>query len=95
MVNQRLVLYKRLASCRDDAEVDQIRDELLDRFGALPPDAENLLQVIRLKILASRLGIAAIDAGRGELVLTAAPSTRVDPAAPGEPADAGQRGACA
>ncbi len=79
VVNQRLVLYKRLASCRDDAEVDRIRDELLDRFGALPQDAENLLQVIRLKMLASRLGIAAIEAARGELVLTAAPSTRVDP----------------
>jgi transcription-repair coupling factor (superfamily II helicase) len=79
VVNQRLVLYKRLASCRDDAEVDRIRDELLDRFGALPADAENLLQVIRLKILAARLGIAAIDAGRGELVLSAAPTTNVDP----------------
>ncbi|MDX1384372.1 MAG: TRCF domain-containing protein, partial [Thermoanaerobaculia bacterium] len=79
VVNQRLVLYKRLASCRDDAEVDRIRDELLDRFGPLPADAENLLQVIRLKILAARLGVAAVEMARGELVLTAAPSSKVDP----------------
>jgi transcription-repair coupling factor (superfamily II helicase) len=79
VVNQRLVLYKRLASCRDDAEVDQIRDELLDRFGALPPDAENLLEVIRLKILARSLGIAAVDKSSGEIVLTASRSTGVDP----------------
>jgi transcription-repair coupling factor (superfamily II helicase) len=78
-VNQRLVLYKRLASCREDAEVDRIRDELLDRFGALPAEAENLLDVIRLKIRARRIGVAAIDAVRGELVLTAAANTRVDP----------------
>jgi transcription-repair coupling factor (superfamily II helicase) len=32
-VNERLVLYKRLASCRDDAEVDRLRDEILDRYG--------------------------------------------------------------
>jgi transcription-repair coupling factor (superfamily II helicase) len=78
-VNQRLVLYKRLASCRDDSEVDRIRDELLDRFGALPSEAENLIEVIRIKIRARRLGVAAIDTLNGELVLTAADKTRVDP----------------
>jgi transcription-repair coupling factor (superfamily II helicase) len=79
VVNQRLVLYKRLASCRDATEVDRIRDELLDRFGPLPPAAENLLEVIRLKILAARLGISAVDTARGEIVLTAAQATKVDP----------------
>jgi transcription-repair coupling factor (superfamily II helicase) len=78
-VNQRLVLYKRLASCRDDAEVERIRDELLDRFGPFPKEAENLLHVIRIKILARRLGIAAIDWVKGEIVLTAGESTKVDP----------------
>ena len=78
-VNQRLVLYKRLASCRDDDEVDRIRDELLDRFGSLPDVAENLLSVIRLKILARRLGIASVDLKAGEFVLTAGEATNVDP----------------
>jgi transcription-repair coupling factor (superfamily II helicase) len=78
-VSQRLVLYKRLASCRDDGEVDRIRDELLDRFGTLPELAENLLQVIRLKIAARGLGVASIDLAGGEFVLTAAEQTQVDP----------------
>lgn len=78
-VSQRLVLYKRLASSREDADVDRIRDEILDRFGRLPVEAENLLHVIRLKILARRLGIAAVDLTRGALVLTAGAATRVDP----------------
>ncbi len=78
-VSQRLVLYKRLASSRDDADVDRIRDEILDRYGHLPTEAENLLQVIRLKILAKRLGVAAIDMNRGDFVLTAGPATRIDP----------------
>jgi transcription-repair coupling factor (superfamily II helicase) len=79
IVNQRLVLYKRLASCRDDTEVDRIRDELLDRFGPLPVEADNLIEVIRLKIVAKRLGILTVDVARGEIVLTAAESTNVDP----------------
>jgi transcription-repair coupling factor (superfamily II helicase) len=78
-VSQRLVLYKRLASCRDDGEIERIRDELLDRFGSLPEEAENLFEVIRLKTRARRLGIAAIDFTKGEIVLTAADQSKVDP----------------
>jgi transcription-repair coupling factor (superfamily II helicase) len=78
-VSQRLVLYKRLASAPDQADADRIRDELLDRFGPLPEPAANLLGVIRLKIAARRLGVAAVDIARDELVLTAAESTKIDP----------------
>jgi transcription-repair coupling factor (superfamily II helicase) len=78
-VSQRLVLYKRLASAPDDADVDRIRDELLDRFGPCPGDAANLLAVIRLKIAARRLGVAAIDLAGDQIMLTAAESTRIDP----------------
>ena len=78
-VSQRLVLYKRLASCREDEEVDRIRNELLDRFGIMPTEAENLVEVIRIKIRARRLGIAAIEQQKGELVMTAADKTNVDP----------------
>jgi transcription-repair coupling factor (superfamily II helicase) len=78
-VNQRLVLYKRLASCRDEDDVGRIRDEILDRFGPLPIEAESLFGVIRLKILARRLGVAAVDVADGEFVLTAAQSSKVDP----------------
>jgi transcription-repair coupling factor (superfamily II helicase) len=79
-VQQRLVLYKRLASATDEAEADRLRDELLDRFGPLPREAEHLLAVIRLKIAARRLGIAQVLVDGGELVLSAATTTQVDPA---------------
>jgi len=77
--SQRLVLYKRLASAADDSEVAQIRDEILDCYGSMPPEAEHLLEVIRLKLRARRLGISAIGVERNTLVLTAAPTTRIDP----------------
>ena len=78
-VSQRLVLYKRLSSARDENEVALIRDELLDRFGRMPAEAENLLEVIRLKILARRLGILRIETQRGELVFQVATQSKIDP----------------
>ncbi len=78
-VSQRLVLYKRASSARDDEEVARIRDEVLDRYGALPTQAESLFDVIRLKIKARKLGIAAVDIVRGELVLQVAEKSQIDP----------------
>jgi transcription-repair coupling factor (superfamily II helicase) len=54
-VSQRLILYKRLAGADGDAELGRIRDEILDRYGPLPPETENLMEVIRIKIAARRL----------------------------------------
>ncbi len=78
-VSQRLVLYKRLASAPDEADLTRVRDELLDRFGPLPEEAANLIEVIRLKIAARTLGVAALDLVKGELVVTATAQTRIDP----------------
>jgi transcription-repair coupling factor (superfamily II helicase) len=79
-VSQRLVLYKRLAGAPDESEVDRIREELLDRYGPLPPEAENLLEVIRVKLLARDLGLPGVDFADGSLVVRTAPGSRVDPA---------------
>jgi len=78
-VSQRLVLYKRLAGAVESDDVDRIRDELLDRYGSLPPGAEHLLDVIRLKIVARKLGVAAVELLRGELVLSVGEGTSIDP----------------
>jgi transcription-repair coupling factor (superfamily II helicase) len=78
-VSQRLVLYKRLAGARDEAELARVRDEILDRYGPLPREAESLLRVIGLKIAARRLGIVTLEVTRGELVLTVGPSSKIDP----------------
>ncbi|MBW2243424.1 MAG: transcription-repair coupling factor [Deltaproteobacteria bacterium] len=79
-VSQRLVLYKRLASAPDLDEARRLREELLDRFGPLPEEAEHLVQVIELKVRARELGVIKIEIERGALVLTAAESSQVDPA---------------
>ena len=78
-VNQRLTLYKRLADITRAEEVDEIRAELADRFGALPAAVEGLLDVVGLKVRARALGIEKIEAHGGRALLTFAPSTPVPP----------------
>jgi transcription-repair coupling factor (superfamily II helicase) len=79
-VHQRLSLYKKLASCQQDTDLEQLREELVDRFGRLPPAARALLDTHRLRLIASRLGIRKIDASPDSIGLQFGPDTPVDPA---------------
>ena len=79
-VNQRLALYKRLAGAMDDAEVADLRAELADRFGPLPDVAERLLDIVRIRTAARRLGIEKLEAGEGRVLITFAPGTSIEPA---------------
>ncbi len=62
-INTRLSLYKRIASAKDDNELDEIKVELIDRFGLLPDAAANLLTVNRVKLKAATIGIKKIENG--------------------------------
>jgi transcription-repair coupling factor (superfamily II helicase) len=62
-VPARLALYKRLAAAPDNATIDGLTEELVDRFGPLPPPATNLLRVARLKLTARAIGIRRLDLG--------------------------------
>ena len=61
-IHERLVLYKRMANCTNDEQVDDIKQELIDRFGLLPSPTQALLNCHRLRIAAKSLGIIRIDA---------------------------------
>lgn len=52
----RFEWYKRLYRCTQPEELSRIRDELRDRYGPLPPEAEHLLFAVHLRILGSQLG---------------------------------------
>jgi len=62
-VHLRLVLYKRIASTQSREELDELKVELIDRFGPLPEFAQSLLRSTYLKLRAAALGIRKIDAG--------------------------------
>ena len=61
-VNMRLSFYKRIAGAENKSALDELKVELIDRFGALPEATKNLLQIAELRLLAKSLKIIKIDA---------------------------------
>ncbi|KAB8044973.1 transcription-repair coupling factor [Janthinobacterium aquaticum] len=60
-VHERLSIYKRLANCATQDKIDDIQEELIDRFGKLPEPVKSLIETHRLRILAKTVGIVKID----------------------------------
>jgi transcription-repair coupling factor (superfamily II helicase) len=65
----RLRLYRRLASLRDEGEIDALSSEFSDRFGAFPEMVQNLFYQMRVKLRADAAGLASVSAEGGQLVL--------------------------
>ncbi|MBU6378067.1 MAG: transcription-repair coupling factor [Gammaproteobacteria bacterium] len=79
-VHVRLALYKRIAAA-DDAGLDELTAELVDRFGELPAQTHNLLRNARLRGMAKRLGIRRLDFGAHGGYLLFETENKVDPRA--------------
>lgn len=62
---QRMEMYKRIASLTTQADREDITDELLDRFGEVPPVVETLLDVAQVRVLANQLGVSLVTYKRG------------------------------
>ncbi|BAN23097.1 transcription-repair coupling factor [Caballeronia insecticola] len=77
-VQERLSLYKRLANCESSDAIDGILEELVDRFGKLPPQAHALVETHRLRLAAKPLGISKIDAAEQSISLQFVPNPPVD-----------------
>ena len=57
----RLTYYKRIANCMEEEELDAIRMELIDRFGLLPEETQNLFAIAEIRQRAFRLGMIKIQ----------------------------------
>jgi transcription-repair coupling factor (superfamily II helicase) len=77
--NQRLRMYKRVAGVENEAQLADVQAELEDRYGALPSSVQNLAEYARLRLLARRLGVAAIDRKREQALIRFNETTAIDP----------------
>ena len=65
----RLGLYRRVGALASDAETEAMAAELVDRFGPLPAEVENLLQVVTLKRMCREAGVEKLEAGPKGMVI--------------------------
>jgi transcription-repair coupling factor (superfamily II helicase) len=77
-MNQRLMLYRKVAAARHDEEIDRVLEEAADRYGPLPDSVLNLADYGRIRVMADRLGIDSIDREARTVVLQFRPQAKVD-----------------
>lgn len=59
----RMSLYRRLTELEQDGDIESFAAELIDRFGKLPKEVENLLDVVAIKMLCKMAGVGSLEAG--------------------------------
>lgn len=80
-VHTRLVLYKRMASAKNNGELEVLQVEMIDRFGLLSEAIKNLFQITELKLLGQQLGVKKISAGPQGGFIEFTENPRINPTA--------------
>ncbi|MGH9345980.1 MAG: transcription-repair coupling factor, partial [Vicinamibacterales bacterium] len=78
-MTQRLMVYRKVAAARTEAELQSTLAEIRDRYGPMPDSVLNLAEYGRIRILADRLGIESIDREGRLVVLKFRQNAKVDP----------------
>lgn len=78
-VNMRLGFYKRIAGAESEQELEELKVELIDRFGLLPTPAKNLLRIAQLRLQAKPLQIIRIEATAQGGFIEFSPKASLDP----------------
>ena len=80
-VHLRLSFYKKLATAKTGEQLDGLVEEIVDRFGKLPPQAQTLIDVHRVRVLSQPYGVVKVDAAPGVIQISFRPNPPVDPMA--------------
>ena len=80
-VHLRLSFYKKLATAKNGDQLDGLVEEIVDRFGKLPPQAQTLIDVHRLRVQSQPYGVVKVDAAPGVIQIGFKPNPPIDPMA--------------
>ena len=80
-VHLRLSFYKKLATAKTNDQIDALLEEIVDRFGKLPAQAQTLIDVHRLRVLSAPYGVQKVDAAPGVINIAFRPNPPIDPMA--------------
>lgn len=75
---EKLNMYKKISVIADEENAEDVREELLDRFGEIPRATENLLDVALIKAQAHKKYITEISGGSGDYRITMLPNAKID-----------------
>ena len=75
----RLSFYKKLATAKTTDQVDTLLEEIVDRFGKLPPPTQTLIDVHRLRVIAKPYGVVKVDATPGVITISFMKNPPIDP----------------
>jgi transcription-repair coupling factor (superfamily II helicase) len=78
-VHLRLSFYKKLATAKTSDQIDGLLEEIVDRFGKLPPQAQTLMDVHRLRVLSLPYGVVKVDAAPGMIQISFKPNPPIEP----------------
>ena len=76
----RMQLYRRLSSLQNDEEIESFAAEMIDRFGPLPPEVEQLMKLVSIKALCIRTHIEKVEAGAKGVVISFRGNSFANPA---------------
>ena len=75
----KLDMYKKISCIENPQDLEDIQDELIDRFGDMPKEVENLLEAAMIKTLAHKAYVTAVKANRQEIRITMYKNARIKP----------------
>ncbi len=78
-VHLRLSFYKKLATAKNADQIDALLEEIIDRFGKLPPQAQTLIDVHRLRVIAKPYGVVKVDASPALISITFKKDAPIEP----------------
>lgn len=68
--SQKIEIYQDIALCKNEEDIQNVIDEMIDRFGNMPSEIENLIEIARIKILCKKLNISKVQGKRSFAVFT-------------------------
>jgi transcription-repair coupling factor (superfamily II helicase) len=77
-VHMRLGFYKKLATAKNNDQIDALQEEIVDRFGKLPAQTQTLVDVHRLRVIAKPYGVVKVDAAPHLITITFRKAAPVD-----------------
>jgi len=68
--NQKIEIYQNIALCKNEEDIQNVIDEIIDRFGNMPSEVEKLIDIARIKYLAKDLSVIKISNKKTAIVIT-------------------------